>query len=299
MFYQLKDRVRRYRFAKACKGVLQASPVATDASSNLVVLSQVQHKDVLLLLLAVKSFARQVRPRTVCVLNDGSLSANDRAVLREHIPGVNMLELAEFRSAVCPRGGTWERLLAIASLVRDHYVIQLDSDTLTIGPIEEVRHCIEHQAAFALGTWNNQKIETMRERCETAKKPAHQTDSHVQVIAEANLDKLDDFESLRYVRGCSGFAGFARQSFTREFVEAISGQMQGAIGAKWSEWGSEQVMSNIVIANIPNAIVLPHPKYADCHKMQVRVTEFIHFIGSCRFDDGNYARLGAQVIARL
>ena len=299
MFYQLKDRVRRYRFAGACKGVLRAAPVALDASSNLLVLSQVQHKDVPLYLLAVKSFARQVRPRTVCLLNDGSLSANDCAVLREHIPGVNLLELAEFRSAICPRGGTWERLLAIASLVRDHYVIQLDSDTLTIGPIDEVRHCIERQSAFALGTWNNQKIETMRERCETARKLAHQTDSHVQVVAEANLDKLDDFESLRYVRGCSGFAGFARQSFTREFVEAISGQMQAAIGAKWSEWGSEQVMSNIVIANIPNAIVLPHPKYADCHKMQPGVSEFIHFIGSCRFDDGNYARLGAQVIARL
>src|ERR1700682_3675094 len=103
MFYQLKDRVRRYRSAGACMGVLQAPPVALDASSNLVVLSQVQHKDVLLLLLAVKSFVRQVRPRTVCVLNDGSLSANDRAVLREHIPGVDMLELAEFRSAVSPR----------------------------------------------------------------------------------------------------------------------------------------------------------------------------------------------------
>ena len=49
----------------------------------------------------------------------------------------------------------------------------------------------------------------------------------------------------------------------------------------------------------PSAIVLPHPKYADCHKMQPAVTEFIHFIGSCRFDDGNYARLGAQLIARL
>ena len=47
--------------------------------------------------------------------------------------------------------------------------------------------------------------------------------------------------------------GFARQSFTREFVEAISGQMQGAIGAKWSEWGSEQVMSNIVIATPSNS----------------------------------------------
>ena len=233
------------------------------------------------------------------MLNDGSLSANDRAVLREHIPGVNLLELVEFRSGACPRGGTWERLLAIASLVREHYVIQLDSDTLCTGPIEEVRHCIEHQSAFALGTWNNQKVETMRERCETAKKLSSQTDSHVQVVAEANLDKLHDFQSLRYVRGCSGFAGFARQSFTREFVEQISAQMQAAIGAKWSEWGSEQVMSNIVVANIAGAIVLPHPKYADCHKMQAGVTEFIHFIGSCRFDGGNYARLGMQVIGRL
>src|ERR1700682_2264873 len=103
MFYQLKDRMRRYRFAGACKGVLQAAPAALGASSNLVVLSPGQHKDGLMLLLAVKSFARQVRPRTVCVLNDGSLSANDLAVLREHIPGVNMLALAEFRSAVSPR----------------------------------------------------------------------------------------------------------------------------------------------------------------------------------------------------
>ena len=299
MFYQLKDRVRRHRFASACKGVLQAPPVALDASSNLVVLSQVQHKDVLLFLLAAKSFAQRVKPGAIYVLNDGSLTANDCAVLREHVPGLNLLELAEFRSDACPRGGTWERLLAIASLVHDHYVIQLDSDTLTTGSIDEVRHCVEHQAAFALGTWNKQKIEPMREQYETARKLAPQADSHVQVVAEANFDKLDGFESLQYVRGCSGFAGFARQSFTRGFVEAISGQMQVAIGAKWSEWGSEQVMSNIVLANIRGAIVMPHPKYADCHKMQPGLTEFIHFIGSCRFDNGNYARLGAQVIARL
>jgi hypothetical protein len=299
MFYQLKDRMRRMRFASACKGVLRAAPVTQDSASGLVVLSQLQHKDVLLFLLAVKSFTEQVRPRAVYVLDDGSLSANDRARLKAHIPGVTVLERAEFRSAACPRGGTWERLLAVASLVRDHYVIQLDSDTLTIGPIREVRECIEQQTAFALGTWNKQKIETMHERCSTAKKLTPQANGHVQVIAEGHFDKLQRFESLRYVRGCSGFSGFARRSFEREFVETISAEMRAAIGDKWTEWGSEQVMSNIVVANIPNAVVLPHPKYADCHKMQPGVTEFIHFIGSCRFDDGNYARLGAQVIATL
>ena len=52
--------------------------------------------------------------------------------------------------------------------------------------------------------------------------------------------------------------------------------------------GGELVMSNIVVANIPGAVVLPHPKYADCHKMKPQLTEFIHFIGSCRFDGENY-----------
>jgi hypothetical protein len=299
MLYELKDRMRRTRFARACSGVLRTAPVAIDAAADVVLLSQVRHKDVLMFLLAVKSIAQQIRPRGVYVLDDASLSGDDHARLRDHIPGVALLELAEYRSAACPSGGTWERLLAISSLVRDRYVIQLDSDTLTVGSIEEVRDCIGRQAAFALGTWDRQKIETMRERCETAKKRVAQGDGHVQVVAEANFDKLARFESLRYVRACSGFAGFARGSFKREFVETISAQMGTAIGDRWHEWGSEQVMSNIVIANIPGAIVLPHPKYADCHKMKPGVTEFIHFIGSCRFDDGNYARLGAEIVATL
>jgi hypothetical protein len=33
--------------------------------------------------------------------------------------------------------------------------------------------------------------------------------------------------------------------------------------------------------------------------MQPELTEFIHFIGSCRFEGGKYARLAAQVIATL
>jgi hypothetical protein len=299
MFYRLKDQVRRIRFAGECKGVLQSAPVALDASSHLALLSQLQHKDVLMFLLALKSFARQIAPRAVYVVNDGSLSADDRRLLKDHVPGLAILELPAFRSPSCPSGGTWERLLAIASLVDDHYVIQLDSDTLTLGPIDDVRKCIGNETAFALGTWDNQKMETMRERSETARKLEPERSKHVQVVAEANFDKLTDFGSLRYVRGCSGFAGFARKSFTRDFVEGISVEMQAAIGEKWREWGSEQVMSNIVVANVPNAVVLPHPKYADCHKMRPGVTQFIHFIGSCRFDGGTYARLGAEVIGTL
>ena len=299
MFYRIRDRMRRTRFERACDGVFRTAPVTLDAGSGLVLVSQLQHKDVLMYLLAVKSFTKRVRPGAVYVIDDGTLSVDDRAKLEDHVPRLTFFDLAAFQSPACPRGGCWERLLAISALVQDYYVIQLDSDTLTVGSVDEVRNAVEQANAFALGTWDRQHIETMHERSETAKNVVAQGNDHIQVVAEANFDKLGSFESLRYVRGCAGFAGFARRSFEREFIEAISTQMRSAIGDRWMEWGSEQVMSNIVIANVPDAVVLPHPKYADCHKMKPGVTEFVHFIGGCRFDGDNYATLGAQVIAGL
>ena len=79
-----------------------------------------QHKDVLMFLLALKSFTSQIVPRAVYVVNDGSLSANDRDLLRDHVPALTMFELPAFRSPACASGGTWERLLAIASCARVH-----------------------------------------------------------------------------------------------------------------------------------------------------------------------------------
>jgi len=299
MFYKMKDRIGRMRFAQQCGAIVRTAPIGLETSGNLALLSQLQHKDVLMFLLAMKSFVKRITPRAVFVLNDGSLSHEDRTLLDAHIPGVTFLELPEFRSAACPAGGTWERLLAISTLVNDYYVIQLDSDTLSVGAVDEVRDCVHRQRAFALGTWDNQSCESMHERWQTATGLRPGPHSHVQLVAEANFDKLNDFNLLSYVRGCSGFAGFPRRSFRRDFVETISTQMRTAIGDKWAEWGSEQVMSNIVVANIPGAVVLPHPKYADCHKMKPGQTAFIHFIGSCRFKGGTYAKLGAQVMQTL
>jgi hypothetical protein len=124
-------------------------------------------------------------------------------------------------------------------------------------------------------------------------------ESHIQLYAEAHFDRLQDHEQLRYVRGCAGFAGFPKGSVSKEFIENISSQMTNIIGDKWQEWGSEQVMSNIVVANMQDSIVLPHPKYSDCQKMRPPDTVFVHFIGSCRFNRGVYARLGKDLVQEL
>lgn len=250
-------------------------------------------------LVALRSFTRYVPIKGVHLLNDGSVTSEDQAQLHEHIPGLVFHDLAEFCSTSCPSGGCWERLLGIAELVRDHYVVQLDSDTLTISAIDEVVECVRNDAGFTLGTWNHQKFETMTDRAIQAKKiVADQDGSHIQVLAEANLDKLSGYESLRYVRGCAGFAGFPARSFSRDRVEALSREMSAALGSSWNAWGSEQFVSNVIVANSAHAIVLPHPKYCACNRVQAE-TAFIHFIGSCRFNDGTYARLARRVIGEL
>lgn len=300
MFYGLKDKLRRRIFNHRTRGILRSAPARLSHDSPAILLSQLQHKDVGMFLLAVKSFTRQIDIGEVHVLDDGSLTVFDRGLLQSHIPRLVFHELDAFRSPACPSGGTWERLLTIGELVRENYVIQLDSDTLTLGPLPEVALAIREASGFVIGTWDKQDLEPMAEiQVRAAAKLGEQRDAHVQLMAEANFHRIGNYPSLRYVRGCSGFAGFPAGSFSREFIEAVSGDMGRALGDKWREWGSEQVMSNIVVANLPKSGVLPHPKYTDCQNIRLPETAFVHFIGSCRFKQDNYASLARNFINPL
>lgn len=263
--------------------------------------TQLQHKDVLMALIAFKSFASKAPVGSMAILDDGSLLDDDRALLREHLPGVNFLDMAEVRSPSCPTRGCWERLLWIARLTRECFVVQLDSDTVTLREIDEVAHCVERGRTFTIGTWDGQEMEPMTWRqSEAARHMAQQPGPHhVQLIAEASFHRLRDYGSLSYVRGCAGFAGFARGSVDLGFIESTSREMGAALGEAWRRWGTEQVMSNIVVANSPGAVVLPHPKYCDCSHIDPGVTSFVHFIGSCRFARGTYQNYSRDVINGL
>lgn len=298
MFYSMKGRLGRALFAARCAGILRTPPVETDPGAPFALLSQIRHADLLMYLLAVKSFSHWLRPGAIFIVNDGSLTAADFETLEQHLPGHTMLSLEQFRSPACPQGGTWERLLAIADKVRERYVVQLDADTLAIGPLDEVRDCIRDGRAFTIGTWDDQRPETMRERWEVAVKLATRPDAHVQVVAEANLDRLEGFDRMRYIRGCSGFSGYPRGSFSRADLEGLSDQMHRALGRRWHEWGTEQFASNVIVANTADPVVLPHPKYCDCTQLRGKPV-FVHFIGTCRFSGSTYGRMGREVIEHL
>jgi len=300
MFYQLKDKLNRYRFTRACKQIFNTPPVMATTDQPVAVLTQLQHKDVILFLIAIKTFARQVPLSKVFIINDGSLNSDDLITLRKHIPIAEIYDTKQFAELSCPTGGTWERLLAIASFIDQFFIIQLDSDTLTLSALDEVKDHIKTNTGFVIGTWDNQEIESMNVCSERVQKNVNPTlDAHVQMVAEAHFSKLDGSENLRYVRGCSGFSGFPKQSFNKQFIIDFSMKMEKEIGSKWHEWGSEQVMSNVVVANLDKTNVLPHPKYTDCKKMKLPDTCFIHFIGECRFSSSIYGKLAQNEIKKL
>jgi len=71
---------------------------------------------------------------------------------------------------------------------------------------------------------------------------------------------------------------------------------------KWDEWGSEQVTSNLLIANSGNAHVLEFPKYLSywAHAgVPYGDASFIHFIGPHRYSNGSYIECARKVIATL
>jgi hypothetical protein len=125
------------------------------------------------------------------------------------------------------------------------------------------------------------------------------TDLSAGTEAEASLDKLSNAADRLYVHASAGFAGFARGAFRMEDLQWFSTQMSGILGAqRWQEWGTEQIASNYLLANAPQAVVLPFPRYA-CFEPHLQFGEhaFLHFLGAYRYDRGIYKRRAAEFIA--
>lgn len=293
----LRRRYFRREFDLLCRAVLRTPPVELDKASDVVVLSQSYHKDLLMYLVAAKSFARYVRPSRFVVVDDG-FTPDDREVLKTHLRQVDFIPRRRVFSESCPAGGTWERLLSIADLCSKHYVIQLDSDTVTFTDPVEVKGHIARNASFTLSTKQGRDFVTVEQ---AAAAVAASDSEHIQVIAERTLGRLPEVTGKHYIRGCSGFAGFARGSLNRGVVEHFSSLMSGSIGASlWRSWGSEQFASNYLIANSAKKGLLPFEGYPywepECVLQHARL---VHFIGDHRFTSSAYRRLAMQAIRNL
>lgn len=288
---------QRYRFERVVSGVHRLPPLQR-GSAPLTLLSMVQPRDVAPYLLALRSLYRSVPARRVVVVCDPKMSGSDTETIRRAVPFVETHTAEAFRESAFPVGGTWERLAAIARITREDYVVQLDADTVALKPLLEVAAAVEEGRAFFIGEEAGQRVVSCQQASATASEYLSRVaDRHIQAWSERELVHASAPDSL-YSRGCSGFTGFPRNTEMLERMRTFSQAMRARLGERWGEWGTEQVTSNFLAANLPGAFVLPFPVYGT-PDVQTPQTRFLHFIGSLRFESNAYAQAARTVISDL
>jgi len=292
----ITERINRWRFRRAVRHVLSTPPVRR-GERPFIALSMVHHRDVLPYLVAAKSFVQQARPARVVVVADPSLDADDERLLARHIPGIEILQAAPFRRPALPVGGTWERLSAIASLCGEASVVQLDADTVTIGEPSEVVEAASAGRSFIIRSEAGVEIVPLDVAQATGERLLRES-SHIQAVSEAKLTQLDGWQQMRYARGCSGFTGFGRGAIDAARLDDVSARTRAIHGERWSEWGTEQVTSNLLAASAPGAFLLPHPRYCNADSKD-GATVVSHYIGYARHVNRDYETEARAAINRL
>ena len=275
---------------------IERTPPLPARPTGIMYLGMTCHRDTRSWLVAVKSIAVSVGAGEFTVIDDGSLTARDRSLLARHLPGLRILSVRDIAIDGFPRGGTWERLLAILDLTGDFYVIQVDADLVAQMPLPEVAAAVQANRAVTLAGEPTSRLMSLADSSEHARGIDYH---HVQLAAERLLAELPGGAALRYVRGCSGFAGFPKGS-SRAPAAGLSQFMQSRLGAWWQEWGTEQVTSNFVIANTSDPVVLPWDRYpAFGLERDISGAALVHFIGSSRYHAGVFTRTSRAAIKRL
>jgi len=304
MFYRFKDFLNRIFFNVSVRKILCTPPLyPSRKGKKIIFLSMVSHKDLFMYLVAIKSLYSFFRLGEIVLLNDGSLTENDLELISRHLPIYEVHNISDVDVGLCPRGGTWERLVLISFYVdRGFYVIQLDSDTLTINNCQEVINSCCNNRPFVLRGEKTAEIRTLYDISLSAKEKL-QNRNFVQLVFESAFQDLINYpiRQVKYIRGCSGFAGFPPYSFTFSDLEKFSVAMENIVGSLWHSWGSEQVCSNFVLANMSDLFLLPWHKYRhyDGQLSNFEDVSFLHFIGTHRFKKGVYRKLANKVIKTL
>ncbi|EZP73547.1 hypothetical protein BV96_00987 [Sphingomonas paucimobilis] len=307
MWPEIAWRLKRATYNHLCEAIFSTRPICS-SDDGVIIFSMIGTGVMIPYMVAAKSLHHHLRRGRFVILDDGTLTGRDRSLLRRHLDDPVILSIKDVDVGPCPRGGTWERLLTILDMAAGNYIIQLDSDTVTTGPIPHVEAAIAANASFTL-LGAETRVDSILDAGEFERRffpggsPSEEDRTgHIQGATESLLTRLEipGLERPRYVRGCSGFTGFARGQ-NRALATAFSQAMSAMLGqARWREWGTEQVTSNFVVANDANAVALPSGLYVNYWGEPIAEdVRFLHFIGTYRWHKFTYLQRSLAAIRSL
>lgn len=296
MFYRIRKRLNYQAFNSQTKRILDTPPMPY-REAPLAIVSMVSNLDPQMYIIAVKSFYHRLGRGKVVAIVDADMPGSSRDLIRKHLGPVEFVHLESIDTGKCQRGGTWERVLYCVERSEREYVIQIDCDSLCTGDIPEVLDSVENNRAFTLA--EGLPIKPLFDWVEDGERNGS---NHIVNTFEMKARQYPGGERLKYVRGSSGFAGFAKGGVSRQLLEDFHEKMAALHGERWKEWGTEQIASNFAVANSPGALALPNPKYSTYTGGELPAeSSLLHFIGTFRFKGEVFSSLAnrqAELIAK-
>ncbi len=298
--HRWRTRLEAADHAEAIADVLDTAPIVP-RSDGLVLFSMIGTAVLLPYLVAVKSLWSELRRGRIAILDDGTLTAEDRALLAHHCGDPELIRIADVDTAGFPAGGCWERFLTILDRRQSEYWLQLDSDTVTMGPVPEVADAIVRNRSFTLLGGADAELGALTfAGFAAARYPGGAEDGHIQARIESRLGTLPRATDLRYVRGCAGFTGFAAGGPGRSLAQSFLAAMERLVGPDIATWGTEQIASNFHIANEPDPVLLPYARYLNYWgEPWSEDAAFVHFVGTHRHRNGAYRAASRRAIDAL
>lgn len=269
------------RHAEAIAGILETPPIAP-AQGGPVLISLIGTAAVLPYLVAVKSFHRHLGRGSIAIVDDGTLTGEDRTILAHHCNDPEIIPLKAVKRGPFPAGGEWELLLTILDRRRGHYWIRLDPHTVTLGPVPEIEAAIAGNRSFTLLAGEEK------------------TDG-VAMRIERHFASLPADRGWCSLGSCAGVTGFAAGGTGRPLAAAFLAELK-ALASEDDALLSKAaaVGGNLLFAHEPQPVLLPQERYCACRATPSdRKAALVHFPAGCRHQGDAYASASRAVIAEL
>jgi len=255
------------RHAEAIAGVLHTPPLEPDSAGPAIV-TLLGTAEVLPYLVAIKSLRHSLGRGGIAVIDDGTLTGEDRAILAHHCGDPEIVPHRAVPRGPFPPGGGWALLLTLLDRRAEQFGIALDPRTVTLGDLPEASAAIAGNRSFALVGQA------------AAGGPARRVQRRVAVLCGTR--------GWRYRPGCGGLAGFAAGGSGRALAAAFQAEL-----TTLGENASADMARDVVLANETEPVLLPRSRYGDS---AANGAVFVHCPAG---DDDAYIAASQRAIAAL
>ncbi|MEN7538400.1 hypothetical protein [Aurantiacibacter flavus] len=280
------------RHAAANPAILETPPIAPHGES-LVLFTEIGNAQLLRCLVAIKSLHAQLGRGRVALLDDGTLTGADRAVLAHHCGDPEIIAPAD-------TGPGWRALETLLKRRGSAYWLWLSGDSVTIGPVPEIEQAIAINASFLLPLEGSANHPEPLSDFARAAFPDGPVSGEVMARLESRLARIDR-PGWRYVQSDAGLMGFAAGGPGIRFAAACRAELEELIGADDVN-GPEaaQVAASLLLASESRTVLLPQERYRHGGATGWNDgTSFLHFSGGDRHAGEHYAQASQIAIEAL